>query len=350
MDQTKRRLRERQLAGDGRAGSWTRSKARQEHWEFIKRGWRYIATALAAMAVVSTAVVLVLPNHFVQGLFLGGVCASTLSAFAMLVIQATGTTSRSMGATAEQWTASELRVLRKHGWKVVNHLALHLWDIDHVAVGRGGVFAVESKWSARGWSLDRSDQHLRRALDQVKGNARNLRLWHDFKSEGVTEVQPVLFLWGGASTTKPPEPVSIDGVLVVYGLKAARRWRETLLSKADAGLDAGVINRLWDALNRRVVVRDERELADHPPLPSLQRLYWTGLGLVLLALGSFLLSAAAAAWTDAKWTWAAGMVAAAIVPLVLGRRYNRLRPFVASWQIGLLVAVVRLITWLVPSL
>jgi hypothetical protein len=37
-----------------------------------------------------------------------------------------------MGATAEQWTASELRPLRRSGWRLINHYLLRS-EIDHAA-------------------------------------------------------------------------------------------------------------------------------------------------------------------------------------------------------------------------
>jgi len=83
------------------------------------------------------------------------------------------------------WTASELQRLRKHGWLIVNGLALEGRDIDHVLVGPGGVVVVESKWSADGWDLSMPDRALAKAVDQVVDNVRSLRLWTAVKASGA---------------------------------------------------------------------------------------------------------------------------------------------------------------------
>ncbi len=53
-----------------------------------------------------------------------------------------------MAELAEQWTAQELRPLREHGWKLVNHVGLGPGDQDHVVVGPGAVVLIETKWAA----------------------------------------------------------------------------------------------------------------------------------------------------------------------------------------------------------
>jgi len=87
-----------------------------------------------------------IPSRFVGGLVVGAIGAATVSMLALWVTLVTGTAYRSMGATAEEWTASELRPLRRRRWRVANHVALGRPDIDHVLVGPGGVIAVETKW------------------------------------------------------------------------------------------------------------------------------------------------------------------------------------------------------------
>jgi hypothetical protein len=63
----------------------------------------------------------------------------------------TGTASTMMGDTAEQWTAQELRPLSKDGWRLINHFGLTSDDIDHLLIGPGGVFVLETKWSSTDW-------------------------------------------------------------------------------------------------------------------------------------------------------------------------------------------------------
>jgi hypothetical protein len=198
------RRRERQLAGDSRAGVWARQEARRLQWRFIRRRWR-VLTGMAVSAALGIALVAVfLPAGFVRGFIVGSCSVGVISALAVLVMQATGTAQMSMGATAEQWTVSELRPLRKAGWQIINHVALRPWDIDHVVIGPGRVIAVETKWSSRGWSVDAPDERLLRALRQARDGANDLRRWQPLRDAGLQSVEPVLFLWGTNSGDDSP--------------------------------------------------------------------------------------------------------------------------------------------------
>ena len=121
---------------------------------------------------VIAGVAFVIPWQFARGLFVGVGVSALVVAIGYLVLALSGTVARGMGATAEMWTASELRRHRKHGWLIINGLALEGRDIDHVLVGPGGVVVVESKWSADGWDLRTPDRALVKAVDQVVTNAR----------------------------------------------------------------------------------------------------------------------------------------------------------------------------------
>lgn len=100
-----------------------------------------------------------------------------------------------MGDQAEQWTAQELRTTRPLGWQVVNHFLLRRDDIDHVLIGPGGVYAVETKWSNdRGGRYARTQE--RDAVAQASSNARSMTLWSELRTSGV-QVQPVAVVWGG---------------------------------------------------------------------------------------------------------------------------------------------------------
>ncbi len=124
---------------------------------------------MVLVAAAATAGITYLePNHFVKGVIVGAAAVGTFGGIGVLVLLVTGTAQTGMGATAEQWTASELRPLRKIGGRFINNLALQRWDIDHVAILRSGVFAIESKWSGSGWNLERSSDQLAAAIGQVR--------------------------------------------------------------------------------------------------------------------------------------------------------------------------------------
>ncbi len=262
-------VREVQLAGDGRAGSWARTKARRRQWQFIRRQWRFFAVTMVCAAAITSLVLAFVHTEFLRGLIVGTSVAGTLSALAMLVMLVTGTAPISMGATAEQWTASELRPLKRAGWRVMNHVALRAWDIDHVLVGPGGVIAVETKWSSYGWELDPPDAALARAVDQARANARSLRLWQGIRSLGIESVSPVVFLWGNNQDdpqTTPSTPRRVGDVTVIHGVHAARVWRKSVESNTRAHAhDSDQVQNLWNALDEHIRGRDTYDRATSSP-------------------------------------------------------------------------------------
>ncbi len=162
-----------------------------------------------------------------QGVVLGAGLASSAGVLASLVRQVTGTAPAMMGGQGEQWTASELRPLQRRGWRVVHHVSLRPWDIDHVLIGPGGAFAIETKWSAQPWVLEPAEARVLSAARQAADNARDLRLWAPFRKAGI-DVQPVVMLWGPAAT---PDglgvPTDLDGATVMRGSHAPA-WRTRL--------------------------------------------------------------------------------------------------------------------------
>lgn len=171
------RRRLRQLAGDDRTGVWNRRQNREQRLHVLRSNrWSFIGAVTVGGALIA-GVAFAIPWQFARGLFIGVGASALVVMIGYLVLTLSGTVARGMGATAEMWTASKLRRLRKHGWLIVNGLALQGRDIDHVLVGPGGVIVVESKWSAEGWDLTTPSQALARAVDQVVANARSLRLW-----------------------------------------------------------------------------------------------------------------------------------------------------------------------------
>lgn len=141
-------LRERELAGDARAGEYARELARRRQWAFVARQWRLLTRMVLSIAAVATVVVLLMPGPFLRGFVVGAALLGAIAAVSVTTMQMTGTAPTSMGAAAEQWTASELRPLRRAGWMVINRYRFEKADVDHIVIGPHAVFAVETKWSA----------------------------------------------------------------------------------------------------------------------------------------------------------------------------------------------------------
>lgn len=131
-----------------------------------------------------------------RGFVLGMGVTLAIGLAAVLVILASGSASIMMGETAEQWTAQELRPLRKHGWKLVNHFGLGPGDQDHVVVGSTGVVLVETKWGGTPWDIDVRDIRFQQALEQTARNANQLGLWTGVAKHGRPRVDAVLAVWG----------------------------------------------------------------------------------------------------------------------------------------------------------
>jgi hypothetical protein len=206
-----------------------------------------------------------------------------------------------MGDLGEQWTASELRKLRRRGWHLVNHLTLRNRDIDHVLVGPGGVLAVETKWSAQQWSWSPADERLLDATRTVQASAHDLQLWHDLKSVGVSEVRSVVFVWQGAGREVPEDAV-LAGTRIVTGT-SARHWRDELGSGV---LTQEQVQAAWDALDRQCRVRDPREEERSPlylsPAEWLTRLAFAFVAACAGCLAvSAVVSTSPPLWASLSW-------------------------------------------------
>jgi len=334
----RRWMRERNLASDARAGSWARAEVRRRQQAFVRNNWRLLLAMVIVAAAVTTGLSYVAPNRFIQGLTVGGMGVLTFGGIGVLVLLITGTAPSGMGATAEQWTASELRPLRKAGGRVVNSLALRCWDIDHVVILPRGVFAVESKWSGKGWSLDPPSRQLAAAIEQVTRNARDLRMWKPVKDSDV-EIQPVLFLWGGTGITKQTLPRRIDGVDVVYGLEASRSWRSTVSrSEIEPAMDPDTINDLWLAMSSHIDKRDAYDADRDPFPPTLSKIYWTAMLAGFLAVGGFILCLKAFLLIH-PWPWFALVTFGALAGGLAVRRFAPTRIAGLAWLVGVLSAV-----------
>ncbi len=252
--------REHTLSGDRRAGTYARRKARTSQNEYVREHWTTLLfVALAGLAIVA-ATATVQRNQLLRGIVVGGGSVFVGATIAFWVVQASGTAATMMGDLAEQWTSSELRKLRKGGWKHVNHLVLRQRDIDHVLVGPGGLFAIETKWSATPWT----DQQPRvwSAAEAAAADARDLRLWSATSWVGAEAVTPVVFLWGGKAEVLELARFRDAPATVVVGQRA-QDWLAAV-STLDTRLSPDDIARCWKALDSQASRRDALE----PAMPT----------------------------------------------------------------------------------
>ncbi|WP_162164476.1 nuclease-related domain-containing protein [Intrasporangium chromatireducens] len=200
-----------------------------------------------------------MPNDLLRGVVIGAFLVALPSAVWVLTMQFTGTAPVMMGDEAEQWTATELRRLSRRGWRVINHVALREDDIDHVLVGPGGAYAVETKWSSS-WSTSYGRDRVLEGIEQVRANARLLKLWHPLKQLAITP-QPVLVMWGpGLSKLNSQDRVRVVNEVTVVVGSALRPWLRSL----DNGvLSEQQISGAWSALEAHLEGRDRADSALH---------------------------------------------------------------------------------------
>lgn len=308
---------------------WARAKARRAQRRYLRAHWLLLTVGVLLVVALVAALLLVVTDRFARGFLLGVALAGTLGAGAYWVLQVSGTAPTMMGDTAEQWTASELRRLQRGGWQVVNHLLLRSWDIDHVLVGPGGAFALETKWSAEPWVLDPPDDRVRRAARQAVDNARDLRLWTKFRRAGVQDVHPVVMLWGAGSAQLAAMSglVMVEGAWVVPG-PAADSWRATIPTGV---LSPEQVDAAWQVLDAQALSRDTH----HPtPLPA---------SMTTLA-GRALMTAVAAGlgFVNAAWvlrltgSWSVWVAACLLLAVAAGPalRFAPARLPALGWQAG----------------
>jgi hypothetical protein len=248
--------RERELAGDERAGSSVHQQVLAARVEFLKRnGWRLLG-AVVVLALPVFWLYLLLPSDFAHGVIVGAFAVGVPMAVGSVVVSATGTTSLSMGADAERWTASALRSGRRRGWRLVNDVTLTKGNIDHVLVGPSGAWAVETKWTSALDTTEYGKGFWAKAIVQVQANARLLGMWHELRSRGVA-VRPLLVVWGPGSKgiSRPGWIVHESGVTIVAG----HSLRGFLRLPDVPDLSRAQIDGAWEALDKQVTSRDLRD-------------------------------------------------------------------------------------------
>jgi hypothetical protein len=334
--------RRRVLAGDTRAGSWARGRARTAQRDYLHEHWLVFTVFVVVVLLVAAACSALMPNSFMRGLTIGAALVAAPVTVWFHAVQVTGSAPVMMGDLSEQWTAHALRGLGRRSWQLVNHFALGGNDIDHVVLGPGGAFAIETKWSGSPWHSHFGEQRQRKAIDQARKNARSLRLWHPFKSREIP-VEPVVVLWGRKLNAWAAEHRVrvVDDVTVVVG-DELRSW----LNNHDGGvLSARQVEEGWAALDEHTLRRDALDAVIHPMPPSLGA--WAaraGLAIASAVAGLFAFNAVLQGSHSPVLTVAAAaaLAAAGMVPVRL-RAARWVWPAAWGWTTSLAVLSVALI-------
>lgn len=196
--------------------------------------------------------------------FVGAAAASYCWALLFVANAADGTWLQRLGGEAEQSTSESLKVLRRRGWHVFDAVEFDRFDVDHVLVGPGGVFALETKRSSvpvtvhndglAGFYRGDPAQQARVGAEKIR------RLLKSYKID--IAVRPVVVVWGPGVPELPGGSVVLDGdpngVIVIEGRRlrnALHRFEGGALGKEQA-----------DAVARAVtdfIARRDRHQATH---------------------------------------------------------------------------------------
>lgn len=112
-----------------------------------------------------------------------------------------------LGRDGERWTESELRSLEQDGWSVRHDIDSRYGNIDHVLVGPGGVFLLNSKNLWGSFAIEEgvlschheiapmSDYSLPKLERQMNGAAFGLEERLKEQLRWRVDVRPVVVLW-----------------------------------------------------------------------------------------------------------------------------------------------------------
>lgn len=282
-----------------------------------------------------------------RGAVVGAAVASGLWLATVIAVIFSGATTRYAGATAEEWTAIELRRLRREGWRLVNGLKVRgEYDVDHVVVGPGGALVVETKWSADVWPMTAGHGGFMsdRLVDAARAARRNAGdVSTLLRGElGARAIRPLVVVWSPGQPLDGPEARDLEGVTVVRG-GALRQWLEKL---EPGSLDPAAVVRAWSQLDKQARIRDDRDVEQGTLRPTATRLLWQLAGQPLLGfIVAFYASLAAGLAHDWR-LWLLGLVLIGLVCLV-GLRRPPLRNAARGGALGVIAmacaGVVRLL-------
>jgi hypothetical protein len=134
--------------------------------------------------------------------------------------------------------------------------------VDHVLLGPGGIYVIESKWTSLSWEVvgDRLvGVQGRDPLEQARAGARTVeQMLRLGRPRLEVTVHPVLALWGPGAPELPTGIQMVDGVQVLEGRKG-RRCRKAFDGQA---LDPEVLERAAERLLKHERAQTERRLRD----------------------------------------------------------------------------------------
>ena len=186
--------------------------------------WRPIA-ALTLVLIAACFGFLMLPTFpFLKGFILGFITAAFMVTIAWLVLVSSGSYGWSLGKIGEEFTAEAATssARRRQGWRLVNGIYFDRHgDIDHVLIGPGGVFVIESKFmtgQCRVVGTRVVGVTGREPISQAHDGARKVEKMLKYGSGRFdVTVLPVAVIWGPGRIKMDGGWQMVDGVLLCDG-------------------------------------------------------------------------------------------------------------------------------------
>ncbi len=198
-------------------GQHATRQAHRRRREFLARSWQWIVVFAAIVTADAIAIVLGTRARFnvdtVNGFVLGVTLACGLWMGWLLFDRADGSRNFRLGATAEREVAAELDRLTKEGWHAVHGIRFEgqygrPFDVDHVAVGPGGVIAIETKYTSTKIACGDTSRWMHDAIRQAERSSDRIRLLlrslhFDVHSRPLVVISGPLVSTAGAQGTDP---------------------------------------------------------------------------------------------------------------------------------------------------
>lgn len=129
------------------AGQRLRSQLREEYRAQHRRiGWRYLPAIAVYCAVCSLLIAWLAWTVGGEAAWFGaGAGVGVAPLFLSVALQTPEADRLESAAITEEWASSELRKLEADGWHIHSNVSFERFDVDHVAIGPGGVVIVETK-------------------------------------------------------------------------------------------------------------------------------------------------------------------------------------------------------------
>ena len=221
------------IAMKNRPGEHARRHLRTARWNAAKK-LKWPIAGLVGILFLGCAVIAILPTFPILKAFIFGfLTASLLAMTAWLVTVSSGTYGWSLGKMGEEFTADAVGspARRRSGWRSVDGIYFDRHgDVDHVLVGPGGVFVIESKFVTSPCRMEGgrvSGITGREPISQARNGAIKVeKMLRYGRDRFDVTVRPVVVIWGPGRVKMDQGWQMVDGVLLCDGPEGEKWLRE----------------------------------------------------------------------------------------------------------------------------